>query len=63
MMNKYKFWGVAAGIATFLTVVGYWAKITHQAYADKVLTIGMWTLAVTAAVYVYFKFISLKNRN
>jgi hypothetical protein len=60
-MNKYRYWGILAAIATFLTVFGYWAKITHQAYADKLLTIGMWTLAVTAAVYVYFKFVSLKK--
>jgi hypothetical protein len=60
-MNKYRYWGILAAIATFLTVFGYWAKITHQAYADKLLTIGMWTLAVTAAVYVYFKFIALKK--
>jgi hypothetical protein len=61
-MNKYNYWGIASGIATFLTIFGYWAKITHQSYADKVLTIGMWTLAVTAAVYVYFKFIKLQKK-
>ncbi len=62
LMNKYKYWGVIAGIAAFLTIVGYWAKITHQSYADKVFTVGMWLLAVSAAVYIYFKFVSLKNK-
>jgi hypothetical protein len=61
-MNKYKYWGVIAAIAVFLTVVGYWSKITHQSYADKILTIGMWSLAVSAAAYVYFKFSSLKSK-
>jgi hypothetical protein len=61
-MNKYKYWGIIAAIAVFLTIVGYWAKITHQSYADKVLTVGMWLLAVSAAVYIYFKFVALKNK-
>jgi hypothetical protein len=52
-MNRYIFFGVIAGIATFLTIFGYWAKITHQAYADKTLTIGLWTLAICAGIYVY----------
>ena len=62
-MNKFNFLGIVAGAATFLTIFGYWAKVTHQAYADKILTIGMWTLAVSATVYVYFKVISLKDKN
>jgi hypothetical protein len=52
-MNKFKFIGIAAGISTFLIIFGAWAKITHQAYADKVMTIGMWTFAVSAAIWVY----------
>ena len=62
-MGKYNYWGIIAGIAMFLTIIGYWAKITHQSYADKVLAAGMWLLAVSAAVYIYFKFVSLKNKN
>jgi hypothetical protein len=60
-MNKYKIWGTIAGISTFLTFFGYWAKITHQAYANTILTIGMWSLAISAGVYFYFKFLSLKK--
>lgn len=60
-MNKFKYFGVIAGLALFLSIIGFWAKITHQAYAEKILTIGMWTLAVSGAIYVYFKFSSLKN--
>ena len=62
LMNKYKYWGIIAAIAVFLTIVGYWAKITHQSYADKALTVGMWLLAVSAPVYIYFKFVALKNK-
>lgn len=62
-MNKYKYWGIIAALAVFLTITGYWAKITHQAYANKVVTIGLWALAVSIADYVYFKFVSLKNKN
>jgi hypothetical protein len=60
-MNKFRYFEAIAALAVFLTIFGYWAKITHQAYADKVLRIGMWSLAVSAAVYVYFKFRSLKK--
>lgn len=60
-MNKYKIWGIIAALSTFLTIFGYWAKITHQAYADKVLAIGMWALAVSGAVYVYLKFSRFKK--
>lgn len=54
-MNKYRIFGVIGGMAIFLTVFGYWAKITHQAYADSLLKIGMWTLAISAGLYVYAK--------
>jgi len=60
-MNMHKIWGLIAGIAAFLTIFGFWAKITHQCYADTVLTIGMCTLAVCAGVLAYFVFISLKK--
>ncbi len=62
-MNKYKIWGVIAGLSVFLSIFGYWAKITHQAYANKVITIGMWMLAVCAGLYVYFKVSTLNNKN
>ena len=60
-MNKLKFFGILTGIATFLSIFGYWAKVTHQAYADKVFTIGMWMLAVCVGIYVYFKFTNGKK--
>jgi hypothetical protein len=61
-MNKYNFWGIVTAIALFLTVFGMWAKITHQAYAERMLTIGMWTLAVSLGVYGYLKFMALKSK-
>jgi hypothetical protein len=60
-MNKFKFWGVVAGIATFISIAGYWFKIMHHAYADLLLTIGLWSLAISAGIYFYFKFLSLKK--
>jgi len=61
-MNRFKFFGVFAGLSIFVTIFGYWAKITHQAYADKTLTIGMWSLAVCAGVYAYFMFANLTKK-
>ena len=60
-MNKYKFWGIVSGIATFVSIFGAWAKLTHQNFADNLLTIGLWTLAISQSVYIYFKFVALKN--
>ena len=58
----HKLWGFIAGIAAFLTILGFWAKITHQLYADTILTIGMWALAVCAGVLAYFVFVNLKKK-
>jgi hypothetical protein len=62
-MNKYKFWGIIAGLSSFLSVFGYWAKVTHKSYADILFAIGMWLLAVSAGVYVYFKFLKFRNNS
>ena len=40
---------VSAGAAVIIFAA--WAKLTHQSYADTMLTIGMWT--ETAIFYVY----------
>jgi len=61
-MKIYKFFGLAAGTAVFLTIFGFWAKITHQAYADATLKTGMWVLAVCAGVFVYFVFTNLNKK-
>lgn len=61
-MNKFKLFGILAGLSIFTTIFGLWAKITHQAYADKTLTTGMWTLAVCAGIYGYFMFANLTKK-
>jgi hypothetical protein len=58
-MNRFTFSGVIAGTATFLTIFGFWAKLTHQAYAEKRPATGMWPLAICAAVYAYFMFANI----
>jgi heme/copper-type cytochrome/quinol oxidase subunit 4 len=61
-MNKYKFWGIVAAVATVLTVFGAWAKLTHKANADTILTVGLCLFGVSQAVYHYLKFMALKNK-
>lgn len=61
-MNRFKFFGVLTGLSIFATIFGFWAKLTHQAYADKTLTIGMWSLAVCAGIYGYFMFANLRKK-
>lgn len=48
-MNKFHFLGIAIVISIVVTVFGAWAKITHQAYANTVLTIGTVVQAITVA--------------
>lgn len=47
---------MAAGLFFFLSMFGYWARITHQAYAAAVLKLGLWGLGITLGVYIYFQF-------
>jgi hypothetical protein len=62
-MNRFKTLGIITGMATFLSIFGYWAKITHQPYADSVLKIGLWSLAVSAGLYVFVKVSRLNNKS
>jgi hypothetical protein len=62
-MKYVKYWGMLSAIATFCSIFGAWAKITHKSYANDLLTFGLWTLAISQAVYMYLKFIALKNKN
>ncbi len=62
-MNFYRYFAILAGLSVFLSIFGYWAKITHQSYAGKIFAAGMWSLAICAAIYVYLKISSLKNKN
>lgn len=61
-MIKFKTFGVLAGLSVFVTIFGFWAKLTHQAYADNTLKIGMWSLAICAGIYTYFMVINLRKK-
>jgi hypothetical protein len=61
-MNKYKYLGFLTGLAACLAIFGEWARITHQSYADKVFTAGMWMLAICVGIYVYVKVSGLGNK-
>lgn len=52
-----------AATGTLLTVFGAWAKLTHKAEADKILTVGLCLFGMSQAVYQYLKFIKLKDKN
>ena len=49
---------VSAGAAVIIFAA--WAKLTHQSYADTMLTIGMWT--ETAIFLVYTQVLSGLNQ-
>ena len=50
---------VSAGAAVIIFAA--WAKLTHQAYADMMLTIGMWTETGIFLVYALIEWIKPKH--
>ena len=50
---------VSAGAA--VVIFAAWAKLTHQSYADKMLTIGMWTETAIFAVYAIIEWVKPKS--
>lgn len=52
---------VSAGAAVIIFAA--WAKITHQSYADKMLTIGMWTETAIFAVYAVIEWVKPKSHD
>lgn len=50
---------VSAGAAVIIFAA--WAKLTHQSYADKMLTIGMWTETGIFAIYAVIEWIKPKH--
>jgi gliding motility-associated protein GldL len=50
---------VSAGAAVIIFAA--WAKLTHQSYADKMLTIGMWTETGIFLIYAIIEWIKPKH--
>lgn len=50
---------VSAGAAVIIFAA--WAKITHQSYANSMLTIGMWTETAIFAVYAIIEWVKPKS--
>ena len=50
---------VSAGAA--VVIFAAWAKLTHQSYADKMLTIGMWTETAIFLVYAIIEWVKPKR--
>lgn len=52
---------VSAGAAVIIFAA--WAKLTHQSYADKMLTIGMWTETAIFIVYAIIEWVKPKSHD
>lgn len=50
---------VSAGAS--VVIFAAWAKLTHQSYADKMLTIGMWTETAIFMVYAIIEWVKPKK--
>ena len=50
---------VSAGAAVIIFAA--WAKLTHQSYADMMLTIGMWTETAIFLVYAAIEWVKPKH--
>ena len=49
---------VSAGAA--VVIFAAWAKLTHQSYADTMLTVGMWTETAIFMVYACIEWVKPK---
>jgi hypothetical protein len=61
-MNKFYVFGMLAVLGVLTTIFAAWAKITHQAYAQPVMTVGLFLSAITLASLVWFLFMWLKKK-
>jgi hypothetical protein len=61
-MNKYNVFGLLAVLGVVSTIFAAWAKITHQAYAEPAMTIGLFLSAIAIASLVWFLFMWLKKK-
>ncbi len=52
---------VSAGAAVIIFAA--WAKLTHQSYADVLLTVGMWTETAIFLVYAGIEWVKPKNHD
>ena len=50
---------VSAGAAVIIFAA--WAKLTHQSYADTMLTVGMWTETAIFLVYAGIEWVKPKR--
>jgi hypothetical protein len=53
-MNKFYVFGMLAVLGVLTTIFAAWAKITHQGYAQPVMTVGLFLSAITLASLVCF---------
>lgn len=52
---------VSAGAAVIIFAA--WAKLTHQSYADMLLTIGMWTETAIFVIYAIIEWVKPKSHD
>ncbi|MFZ4057859.1 MAG: gliding motility protein GldL [Ferruginibacter sp.] len=52
---------VSAGAAVIIFAA--WAKLTHQSYADMMLTVGMWTETAIFAIYAVIEWVKPKSHD
>ena len=52
---------VSAGAAVIIFAA--WAKLTHQSYADLLLTVGMWTETAIFLIYAIIEWVKPKSHD
>jgi hypothetical protein len=61
-MNKYYLFGSITVVGILATTLGAWAKITHQAWAQMVISLGLLFQGIGLAALVWFLFMWLKRK-
>jgi hypothetical protein len=62
-MNKYYLFGAIAVLGIIGTSFGAWAKITHQAYSDTAMGVGIISQAVGLIALVVLLVLRLQKKN
>ncbi len=62
-MNKYYFFGTIAVLGIVGTAFGAWAKITHQAYSDTAMGVGIISQAIGMIALVVLLVLRMQKKN
>jgi hypothetical protein len=62
-MSKYNLFGIIAIVGIVTYAFGVWSKITHQAWSNTILGLGLILFTIGVSAFVWFIFMWLKEKS